>query len=154
MGGSLAMGITGQNTSLVGLVLLGLPWLPHVGTLVWCTWTLIRVCARESIWNLSFNRPLSIWTPFRVLYLLVWEILLLCERNSVILDSPLSELGHQQSACVLKWLEYDASMSMLEKHDSMESFSNQSLESGEECPVFYWKFYSSPEYLVGTAHIT
>lgn len=61
--------------------------------------------ARESVWNLAFNRRPSLLLPLRVFGLLAWEAILGCSRDSVILDSPLSETGRQQSAELLRYLE-------------------------------------------------
>lgn len=73
--------------------------------LILCERSVVFMRHGESIWNLAFNRPISFWTPFRILYLLGWELLLGCERDSVILDSPLSSLGQYQAGSVLHWLQ-------------------------------------------------
>eukprot|EP00923_Selenidium_pygospionis_P007507 GHVN01012838.1.p1 GENE.GHVN01012838.1~~GHVN01012838.1.p1 ORF type:complete len:505 (+),score=41.49 GHVN01012838.1:9-1523(+) len=51
----------------------------------------------ESIWNAVFNKGYFIFLPIRLMGFMLWELLLLCERDSVMLDSPLTPLGISQA---------------------------------------------------------
>lgn len=58
----------------------------------------------ESMWNYGVNRGLTSLIP-RWLYLLWWEFRLLLTRDSVFIDSPLSELGVSQSLEAKKFID-------------------------------------------------
>ncbi|KAL8269881.1 hypothetical protein Esti_006213 [Eimeria stiedai] len=60
--------------------------------------TIVFVRHGESMWNLCFNRGVCTpQFPLRFLLLVVCELLLLWEADSVVLDSPLSSLGVDQA---------------------------------------------------------
>ncbi|XP_026191234.1 uncharacterized protein LOC34618398 [Cyclospora cayetanensis] len=63
--------------------------------------TIVFIRHGESIWNLCFNRGvLTPEFPLRLFLLVLCELLLLWEFDSVLLDSPLSSLGIEQALSI------------------------------------------------------
>jgi broad specificity phosphatase PhoE len=58
---------------------------------------IIFVRHAESEWNVVFNRQLGLATVFRMLRILLQELLLLPTADSVLIDSPLSSVGIDQA---------------------------------------------------------
>ncbi|OEH76043.1 histidine phosphatase clade-1 [Cyclospora cayetanensis] len=71
--------------------------------------TIVFIRHGESIWNLCFNRGvLTPEFPLRLFLLVLCELLLLWEFDSVLLDSPLSSLGIEQALSIRQHQQQDA----------------------------------------------
>eukprot|EP00920_Eleutheroschizon_duboscqi_P004252 GHVT01009756.1.p1 GENE.GHVT01009756.1~~GHVT01009756.1.p1 ORF type:complete len:762 (-),score=210.01 GHVT01009756.1:713-2974(-) len=70
---------------------------------------LIFIRHGESVWNFACNRGLNVGLFFRLFFFGCYETVLACERDSVLLDSPLSTLGISQACELRRWLAHQAS---------------------------------------------
>lgn len=76
-----------------------------------CSSNVFTMSSRESMWNRAFNQGVSVRSVIRTLTMLLWELCLLGDLDSVILDAPLSSVGVTQAAELQAWLGAEATKS-------------------------------------------
>ncbi|KAH0485824.1 MAG: hypothetical protein KVP17_002860 [Porospora cf. gigantea B] len=69
------------------------------------TRTIYFIRHAESVWNAAFNRPGFLGRIARTFFLCVGELMLSCQNDSVIVDSPLSTLGITQAQKLNQWVQ-------------------------------------------------
>merc|ERR1719215_1530706 len=66
--------------------------------------TVIFIRHGESEWNQVFNKGPIISRPFKFLRALIYEVYIMFQPHSILLDSPLSDVGIQQAWDLLTFL--------------------------------------------------
>eukprot|EP00917_Polyrhabdina_sp_WS-2016_P011018 GHVP01024168.1.p1 GENE.GHVP01024168.1~~GHVP01024168.1.p1 ORF type:complete len:401 (-),score=58.00 GHVP01024168.1:906-2108(-) len=100
--------------------------------------TIIFTRHGESSWNSVFNRQLTIYLPVRILFLILWSVVKLLDEDSVLYDSPLSDVGLSQSLALAKQLDEkinkESTISFWEKSLTDKNQKNASLRTAGSSP--------------------